>query len=330
MSEENQASLRWEVQLAHAQDDPEVLTLFSQIFGHEMSLAQWRWKYAEAPVRGIILRRAGQAVAFFGGMPRTVQVQGEQRLAVQNGDSMVHPSERGVFSRQGALFHCVTAYFSQYVGPGKAFDFAFGFPSDRAFRLGTTLGLYSPADRMMALSWSPLDPGTPLERAGSWLPLKEEPLNARRLSSIAHLWKQMRRDWSTHFLPVRNAARWHYRFLQHPGVHYELVLVRQRFTRRALCALALREHADRVEWLDYVGPRAYTEIAVAAARRFAGKKGNKPLTALFSEGIAADFQAQVTSCGPSGIAIPLNFEAPSSRRPLQGELWLMGADADFL
>ena len=75
---------------------------------------------------------------------------------VQNGDVMVLPDERGVFSRHGAMYHAVDHFVRHYVGPGCAYAFAYGFPSERAFKLGFKLGLYAEAGRMMELRWVPL------------------------------------------------------------------------------------------------------------------------------------------------------------------------------
>ena len=103
-------------------------------------------------------------MAFFGGMPRRFVHAGQVLEAVQNGDVMVLPDERGVFSRHGAMYHAVDHFVRHYVGPGCAYAFAYGFPSERAFKLGFKLGLYAEAGRMMELRWAPL----PAQRHFGW------------------------------------------------------------------------------------------------------------------------------------------------------------------
>ena len=198
-------SPRWTVHSALPESDGELRALFQAVFGHAMPSAQWEWKYQGVALRGTLLRRQGRAVAFFGGMPRRFVHAGQVLEAVQNGDVMVLPDERGVFSR-----------------PGCAYAFAYGFPSERAFKLGFKLGLYAEAGRMMELRWAPL----PAQRHFGWACT---PLQAIRLTDLDVLWRRMQRDWPDLYLPVRDAERWRYRYLQHPTQSYVVLVLRQCF-----------------------------------------------------------------------------------------------------
>lgn len=312
---------RWNLHEARSEDDAELLRLFSNAFGTEMPLAQWQWKYDNAPLRGLLLRNGGEAVAFFGGMPRAVQSGSSVLAAVQNGDVMVAPAERSVLARQGALYQVADHYFDRFVGRGRAYALAYGFPNERHFRLGAKLGLYREGGRMLSMTWSPCAPG------GRSLWEHETRMGTGDLGALAPLWDAMRRDWPGHLLPVRDAAHWKWRYLAHPAHRYELVLLRRRWNRRPLCALALRDHPNHVEWLDYVGPRSGIDQAVAIARRFAAGRGGKPVVALISQSIAADFKAQAASCEP---AMPVALARGSDDVCTTAPLWLMGGDTDFL
>lgn len=317
------AKVRWTVHPATAENDEELLSLFHQVFGHVMPLSQWQWKYANAPVRGMLLRRGDATVAFFGGMPRAVKGPLRTWTAVQNGDVMVLPSERGVFSRHGALHHVAAAFFDQLVGPSLGYEFAFGFPSERHFKLGTKLGLYAAAGRMYSLSWTAQPPAMQ-----PWT--KVAPVTAQAMRAVDSLWRDMGKAWPQHFIPERSAAHWTARFLSHPTQRYDVLIVRRRWTGRPLCALVLREHPGHLDWLDYVGPRAGIALAVATARRLAGERGGKAVMALLSEDVAASFAAHAASCVPSDIHIPVNARPQGEDRPYLGRLWLMGGDTDFL
>lgn len=314
---------RWSVHRAVAANDEELLDLFQKVFGQGMPLVQWQWKYADAPTRGMLLRRDNIAVAFFGGMPRTVLGPSGKLVSVQNGDVMVLPSERGVFSRHGALHHVAAAFFENMVGFSLPYDVAFGFPNGRHFKLGVKLGLYAPASRMITLTWSALESVAPY-----WTVTTE--LGLQDIHALESLWIEMRTSWSQHFIPVRDTARWKARFLSHPVHDYQLLLIRRRWTGQPLCAIALREHPEYIEWLDYVGPDHSTRLAVTTVRRFAGKSDKKPVTAMFSETIASSFNIDSASFNLSDIYIPINACTVDEGRPHIGQLWLMGGDTDFL
>lgn len=323
--ESQPASLaNWVLHPAYEADDAQVRELFEQVFGHSMSQSQWQWKYTATPLRGSLLRKqGGEAVAFFGGMSRRFMYQGREYLGVQNGDVMVRPDQRAVFSRRGALYQVAAHFFGHHVGPRADYAFAFGFPSQRHFDLGTKLGLYEMAGRLLELRWEP----RPVSRHWNW---RWDEVAGLPAAEIDGLWQQMQDSWPAMFLPVRDGARWNYRYRQRPEIQYTLLLVRSRWTRRPLAALALRCHGEHVEWLDYVGPAAHLRQAVEAAREFAQAAG-QPLVALVGDAVADAFAMAGCSSKPSPICVPVNASsAAPADKPWLNRLWLMGGDSDFM
>lgn len=315
----------WTLHPAYAEQDAQVRQLFEQVFGHAMSQPQWDWKYEGSPLRGTLLCKSdGEAAAFFGGMARPLVHQGRTYLGVQNGDVMVHPSQRAVFSRRGALYQVASHFFDHHVGPGAEYAFAYGFPSQRHFDLGVKLGLYDSAGRMMELRWAPMAP----RRRWGW---RCTPLTEAQLPAIDGLWPLMQESWPDRFLPVRDGARWAYRYLRRPEIPYVLLLLRSRWTAKPMAALALRRHPQHVEWLDYVGPARHIGVAVEAARQWAFGQGQLPVTALFSDSIAQQFAIGHEGLALSPICVPVNAsEAAAGDRPWLQRLWLMGGDSDFM
>lgn len=328
----------WQLHNAHAEDDSRLLPLFAQVFGHSICAEEWAWKYQANPLRGCFLTAQGQPVAFFGGMERRFSYKGQTYRAVQNGDVMVHPSQRGVFTRRGALYQVASRFFNEHVGAGRGYAFAFGFPNTRHMRLGLKLGLYRQAGQMQQLFW----PYPPLQVQAAtkahWLWYSQEQVMQAAapnlpLSDLDILWPQMQASWRDYFLPERGAERWRYRYGQRPGgAQYQLIVLRQRWSAKPLAALALRLHPDHCHWLDYLGSLEQLPRAITAARAFA-QKHQLPLKALVSDCVAASFAQQGAQVQPSEIAIPTNampIDAVSSADAWLGRLWLMGGDSDFM
>ncbi len=83
---------------------------------------------------------------------RAIQLFGSPARAVQIGDVMVHPKQRGILTRKGPFFQAAANFLEHFVGQGKDFPIAFGFPSERAYRLAEHLGLYEKVGELMRVS----------------------------------------------------------------------------------------------------------------------------------------------------------------------------------
>lgn len=318
---------QWSTRWSDARDLPGLQGLFEQAFSKPISSARWHWKYRHASTWGTVVRRDDAFAAFFGGMPRSM-VLGEQAVAaVQIGDVMVKPSERGALSRTGPLYRSAAAYFGNMraLYPGVAF--AFGFPSQRHVDLGLKLGLYTEADAISELAWPALPSARQWRTRTRSMAVVAAGTAAR---DLGQLWLAMRRAWPRTLLPVRDAARWQYRYADHPDHAYQLLMVSHRFTGRPLAAVALRAHADHLEWLDYLGGADGIEPAIRAVRMRAGEAGLAEVRGWFSAEPARLFSrhARVT---PTEIRVPVDrwgrpeglAQAPAA------PLWLMAGDTDF-
>ncbi len=318
---------QWATRWSHASDLAGLQGLFEQAFGNPVPAARWNWKYGQADTWGAVVLRDHTFAGFFGGMPRTMVHAGRNLLAVQIGDVMVKPSERGVLARRGPLFRAAAAYFSNMRTLYPAAQFAYGFPSQRHFDLGIKLGLYAPADAISQLSWTALPP------ARHWLTKTRsvhDVLGGPDSPKLLQLWSAMQRDWPTLTLPVRDPARWHYRYAGHPVHSYQLLMVSNRLTGRPLAAGVLRAHADHLEWLDYVGGRDGIAPAIRAVRMRAGELGLPEVRGWFSQAPAAVFadEARVQS---TEIQVPVDLWGRPSDMPAgpPAPLWLMAGDSDF-
>lgn len=319
----SEKSARWSVDWAHPSDEAALLALFARAFGHEMPPAQWCWKYAGLDPIGTVVRRDGQPVAFYGGMPREIRWFGSPMTAVQIGDVMVDPAERGVLTRRGPFFLATTAFAERLVGPGRSYALAFGFPSERHTRLGEHLGVYARVDEVLEASWPAL-PGRPglLHRA--------RPLTPDQLDTVDRLWHKMADRFTGVAIAVRNGPHVRHRFLEHPTVTYLSLLVRQRLTGAAIGLIVVRDHGKPgVELMDVVAPPESLAALVAVARRVAGRLGREKVFAWMTPRAAESFSRSAPDLTPTGIPIPtIIWSASPDLERLRGRWWLMGGDAD--
>jgi len=313
----------WVTEWAHSENETELLSLFRAAFGHEMLPAFWRWKYQGLDTLGALVRRDDQAVAFYGGLPRAVQLFGVSATAVQIGDVMVHPQERGVLTRKGPFFLAAAKFSERFVGHGKVFSLAFGFPSERACRLGTRLGLYEQVGEIMRVSW-------PALQARPSLKVRTRILKPDQHTIVDRLWKQMAEALRDQVVGVRD---WNYlqrRYLSHPTLNYQVFLVSSRWTGSPVGIFVVRILEDSVELLDLIAPPKHMPILVHNVRRLAWNL-DKPLayawiTAQHAPLLAGE-TGEITS---TDIPLPNICWMPGiPASELQDRWWLMGGDTDF-
>ncbi|MBK6295889.1 MAG: GNAT family N-acetyltransferase [Rhodoferax sp.] len=129
--------------------------LFQVVFGTPMSDALWHWKYANG--RGVAMgvwNVQDELVAHYAGFPRQVLMFGKPVTAMQMGDVMVRPNERGTLSRKGPFFLATSAFLTRYVGYDQAALLGYGFPNDRHMQLGAKRGLYERNGKVVNLRCS--------------------------------------------------------------------------------------------------------------------------------------------------------------------------------
>lgn len=319
------AALAADIGWAGHADEAGLLELFAESFGYAMDPAVWRWKYAEAEPLGTVVRRDGKPLAFYGGMPRQILFHGTPAQAVQIGDVMVHPRERGILRRNGPFLQAASTFLERSVGFGRPSLLGFGFPTDKAMRLAGRLGLYREADRMLELAW-PATPG-----ALSPLAVRGRPLDPEKDGpAIDFLWQRMAGDLRRRIVGIRDWARIRYRYLGHPGVRYGIFLLRHRLTRRPLGVVVLREREDALELVDVVAPLSCLPQMIAFCRRHAQRCGKARVFVWVAAGAAAAFRTKDTAETPLGLVVPTcAWTSGPAQDQVQGQWWLLGGDSDF-
>jgi len=315
---------RWLPAWIGPEHEPQCFDLFKKAFGHQIAPALWRWKYRDTRTPGMGAWRDGELVAFYGAMPRPVLFLGKPASTVQIGDVMVHPAERGVMTRSGPFQIAASTFIDRSVGYGRPHLFGFGFPTDKALQVAHKLGLYDHVDQMAELTW----PAG--EDWGSRL-LRAENISPKQLPKIDRLWNEMARDFEDSIIGVRDAQYVRRRYLEHPTVAYECLLVRKLLTG-AVQGLAVMRLVDaaQAELMDLIGPRRNFPALVSAARRWAHRKGASRLRAWVTASHASLLASTQPAQTPMDLMVPANvWSRGPSAEELRNRWWLMAGDTDF-
>lgn len=312
-------------------DAAAVLTLFNAVFEQQTPPAWFAWKYGPGHGEAVgMWDEEGRLVAHYAGIPRLLAWQERTVPGLQIGDVMVTPGMRGIMTRKGPFQQVCSLFFAQRVGADRPYRIAFGFPNQRALKLGTTLGLYRDAGIITQLRW-------PARRASLPLWLSRSALDASDRSAdqqVETAWLSMRRDFEDFVLGVRDADYLRWRFIARPDRQYRLLVLRKRLTGTTLAIVVMRLAEDSAELLDVIGPRKAFPAAVDAARDEAARFGAKSLSAWASPAAAAVFRSagggemeELPSGAFMALARPEDYSAEEATAT---RWWWMGGDTDFL
>ncbi len=301
--------------------------LFVTVFGHAMAPALWQWKYGAGRGCAVVAWRGDRLIAHYGGNLRRALAFGELVWALQICDAMVDPRERAVMTKTGAMYQVTAAFLELYQGLG-GIPLAFGFPNRRAMRLGERLGFYAEVGTLVELRWPSLARSPRLMTRMAYL----DPASSADRRAVQVLWTAMAHDLGHGVIGVRDWDYLRYRYLDHPERHYELVLVRSRWTRVPLGLLVLHLEEDAVALTDLVAPLRHLPALLVQARRLTGLWGRSSLYAWITRQHAFRLTTANTAERDIEVSIPTNTWVPQPFSPAQlaNRWWLTIGDTDFL
>jgi len=304
--------------------------LFADIFGHAMPEAHWQWKYGGGRGRGVAITREGRMLAHYGGTTRQVLWQGRPAQACQVCDVMVAPEANRALVRKGPMHQVSATFLEEHLGWGGSHALAYGFPSDRHHVLAERLGLYIGVDSIHRASWPAA--AQPIDGCTEALGEADLRPGGRRVAAVARLWQAMAGALREQIVGVRDAGWLRYRYLQRPGLSYQLLYLRRRWTRRPVGVVVLRLHERHAEVLDLVADPADFGALIALARSQAAQAGLERLDCWITQSQLhrlSGIDTAACSTMPVGITVPANVHTPGPVDEVRGRWFLLAGDADF-
>lgn len=195
-------------------DEEGITSLFKEVFGKELTIEQWNWKYV-IPGKGRIYSKLAEdtshkIIGHAGAIPLRGVFKNKPIHVFQIVDVMVHPEARGFLGRKSVFDSLMKTMFEDI---REEFHdvFCYGFPGKRPFTLGKRIGVYDNIEQ-----------GTDCLK-----PLKRSLLNPFTIKtinwddkSLNTLWKRVSKEFSLSI--IRDKDYLHWRYATNPYFSYYL------------------------------------------------------------------------------------------------------------
>jgi hypothetical protein len=303
----------------------ELQPLFEQVFKHPVSLELLRWKYADGRGESWLADDTQGSPAIHCGLFfRDVLHHGERFRAAQLVDLMAPPKPRGLRRSDSPFALLMDKVLKDLPRMNNPQGVAFGFPSERAMRLGERMGVYKAVDQWLELEFAPVR-----SRFGPrWRELHS--INDYDAEKVNALWQNMALGLKAFALGVRDVAYLEQRYRAHPEKRYTLLMAESLWRRKPLGLAVIGPGDGRYELMDVVGAWKDVPTVVGAAQNWLADRGGQSLTLSLTERFARQLEPYATGCTPTQFRIMANpFSLPDGGQSLQGNWWLTGGDTDY-
>ncbi len=311
-----------EIRLYKQGDEIGITRLFKEVFGRDMSLEEWRWKYtgrgSGKVYSAVAVSESDGIVAHYGGMPHRMIYQGRKIYGLAIGDVMVHSRYRGF-----KLFREVASLVPEEAVK-DGIILGYGFPNERALRLPEKLGLYEKIEDVCEANKEARFWNAPTRYVYKLLPLSYED------GRIDTLWEREKNNHGLSVVRDRDYLRWRYE--RHPFFTYELWGLRKRWSSR-LCGFAvLRREDERVLITDFVCPLSLMEALFQKIENTVyTAAGKKRLVLWHPEYLKQKMALMGFSVGFAGTSIPrTTHERTLKKDDIRGNFFYTMGDTDFL
>lgn len=304
----------------------EIQPLFRKVFGHEISIEFLEWKYGNGFGESWGCVEDDQRLALHCGVCyRDTALNGKQFRVAQLVDLMAAPKQSGLSRRDSPFAVLMRAVLKELRTPSNPEALAFGFPSNRAMRLGEKVGVFRAIDEWLELSF-------PACRGGFLCRTPERVVaidqDAARI--VDRLWLAMVRDLADFPVGVRDAAYVLRRYIQHPEHKYYCLLVRSKWLRQPIGLAVLRGGEADYELLDIIGPLSAMPEVLHCLQSWLHDVGGKVFKWFLTSRFAKRFAPFATSCQSTEFRIMANpFSSSAIVDHFDHNWWLTGGDTDY-
>ncbi|MEF9426871.1 MAG: GNAT family N-acetyltransferase [Candidatus Mariimomonas ferrooxydans] len=224
-------------------DEAGIIKLFKEIFGREMTLDEWRWKYIESHPQKIYIsvavHKEDGIIGHYGGICLPFLHNGKPVQGLAICDVMIHPKFRGrrLFKELVNLLPVESAKDGINIG--------YGFPNkDTLMKPALLLGLFEKIEDVIEGNKEVKLHNDLVRYSFKLFPLEYSDIR------IDYLWESCKH--SLYLAVVRDRRYLTWRYKNHPLFSYEIWGLKKRFGRRLYGLAIVKKEEDRVLIMDFL------------------------------------------------------------------------------
>lgn len=309
------------VRLYKAGDENGITKLFREIFGREMTLEEWKWKYLSdgnnKVYSSVAVTETGEIVAHYGGMVHQMVFNGKEIRGLSIGDIMVHPKYRGT-----KLFKKVAELVPEEAVT-DGIMLGYGFPKERAMLLAEKLGLYEKIEDVYEAYKETRFNNNINRFIYKLFPISyDDP-------RIDSLWESVQSEIGLSV--IRDRVYFNWRYKRHPFFKYELWGFKGRFSNRLLGIVILRRENEKILISDFVCKKDMLKPLLQKTENYASTCGFKTLSLWLPEYLSKEIGDLAFNIKLTGTCIPrTTHDKTLKKNEIKGKFFYTMGDTDFL
>ncbi len=309
------------VRLYQEGDEYGIVKLFKEIFGREMTLDEWRWKYTgrgnKKVYSSVAVNECGEVVAHYGGIPHRMTYQGKEVYGLAIGDVMVHPKFRGLkLFKKAAILVPEDAVKDGII-------LGYGFPNEKSMALPEKIGLYEKVEDVFEANKEANFINNLSRFIYKFFPLSYDD------SRIDILWESVKRGIKIGIVRDREYLRWRYQ--RHPFYKYELWGLKKRWGNKLAGLAVLRREGERILVIDFVCGKDILTTLFKKIENYAYTSRIKTITLWFPEYLRKIMEDMGFQTKISCTCIPrTTHEKTLTKEEIKGKFFYTMGDTDFM
>ncbi|MFA4919650.1 MAG: GNAT family N-acetyltransferase [Thermodesulfovibrionales bacterium] len=225
-------------------DEHGIVQLFKDIFGREMTLDEWHWKYRgqgnEKVCSFVIADENGRVVGHYGGIPLRMTFHDKDIIGLATCDVMIHPEYRGIWVLKKLHHYFVDTHVKNGV------SMVYGFPTEKTLLLpAEKKGLIERIETVLEASKELAFHNDPERFIYKLISLEFDDYR------IDELWSSVRKFFRLSV--IRDRAYFQWRYKRHPLFDYAIWGLTKRWSNSLLgLAIFKKDESENILLMDMV------------------------------------------------------------------------------